>query len=368
MSKDYYKVLGIEKNASKDEIKKAYKRLAKKYHPDLNKESGSDEKFKEINEAASILGDDKKRSQYDRFGTADSNFSQGFEGFSGFGNAQGFGGFDFDLGDMFDGLFGGRKRKRNSAVRGRDIEFEITIELEDAAFGKTKTINIPRMETCSKCSGTGAKSDSDIVVCSLCNGIGAVKREVRTPFGIFSQSSTCPECGGQGKTIKKSCSECGGAGRIRNTRNIEVEIPAGVENGSRLRIRNEGEAGVNGGPKGDLYVYINVKEHKIFKRDGDNISIELPITYTQAVLGASVEVPTLKGKASLKIPAGTQCNTIFRMKDYGIPSLDGYGKGSENVKIVVDVPEKLSKRQKELLKDFDKTLSKDKSFFESVFG
>ncbi len=367
MSKDYYKTLGVGKSASKADIKKAYKRLAKKYHPDLNKESGSADRFKEINEAASVLGDDKKRNHYDQFGSTGANFGQGFEGFSGFTGAQGFG-FDFDLGDMFEGIFGGRKRRKSSAVRGRDIEFEITINLEDTAFGMKKNISIPRMETCKKCSGSGAKSESDIVSCPSCNGNGVMKREVRTPFGIFSQSSTCHECNGQGKTIKKACSECGGAGRIRNTRKLEIEIPAGVHDGSRLRIRNEGEAGIHGGPQGDLYVYINVNKHDIFTRKGDDIYLELPISYAQATIGATIDVPTLKSKASLKIPAGTQCNTVFRMKDYGIPSLGGYGKGSQNVKVVVDVPEKLTKKQKELLKEFDKTVKRKKSFLESVFG
>ncbi|MBS3112594.1 molecular chaperone DnaJ [Candidatus Woesearchaeota archaeon] len=368
MGKDYYKVLGLGKDASKEEIKKAYKKLAKQYHPDLNKESDSDEKFKEINEAASVLGDDKKRQQYDQFGTADTNFSSGQGGFDFSGFSGGNFGFDFDLGDMFDGLFGGKRRRKSSSVRGSDIEFEITINLEDAAFGKKKTINIPRMETCKSCHGTGAKSDSDIINCRLCQGSGVIKSEVRTPFGIFAQSSTCHDCNGHGKTIRKACSNCGGNGRVRNTREIEIEIPGGIHDGSRLRVKNEGEAGINGGNKGDLYVYINVQKHDIFKREGDDIYLELPISYAQAVMGANVDVPTLKGVASLTIPAGTQCNTVFRMKEYGISNLEGYGKGSQNVKIVIDIPTKLNKQQKDLLKEFDKTVKNKKGFLESVFG
>lgn len=371
MSKDYYKILGVGKDASKEEIKKAYKKLAKKYHPDLNKgDTSSADKFKEINEAASVLTDEKKRSQYDNFGTT-GNFGQGGMGgfdFSGFSGGQGFG-FDFDLGDMFDGLFGGRRRsRRNAVIRGRDIEIALTIELEDAAKGIKKTIQVPRMETCKECSGTGARSESDIISCSRCGGSGVMKREVKTPFGIFAQSSTCSECNGEGKTIRKACNVCGGNGRVRNTRKIEITIPAGISDGSRLRISGEGEVGPHNGPSGDLYVLIEINPHKIFERKGDDIYLELPISYAQAVLGAEVDVPTLNGTVTLKIPAGTQCNTIFRMKGNGIPNINGYGIGAENVKVVVDVPTKISKKQKELLKQFDKTIKNKKSFLESILG
>ncbi|MFA5141423.1 MAG: molecular chaperone DnaJ [Candidatus Woesearchaeota archaeon] len=367
MAKDYYNTLGVGKNSSKEEIKKAYKNLAKKYHPDVNKEANATDKFKEVNEAASVLLDDKKKQQYDQFGTTDSNMGQGFGGFEGF--EQGFGGFEFDLGDMFGDIFGrSRKRSRSRGVRGNDLEYGLEISLEDAAFGSSVNLDLPRMETCSKCNGTGAKSSDDIVNCPACNGSGAIRRDMRTPFGTFSQTSTCSECGGEGKTIRRECPECGGNGRVRKVRKIEVKIPAGIDQGSSLRVSGEGEAGVNGGPNGDLYVTITLKKHKIFSRKGLDISMEMPITFAQAVFGASVEVPTLKGKADLKIPAGTQCNTIFKMKEHGIPSLDGYSIGSENVKVIVDVPEKLSAKQKELLKEFDKTLDKKKGFFESVFS
>lgn len=367
MGKDYYKTLGVEKNASKEDIKKAYKNLAKKYHPDINKDSNATEKFKEINEAASVLIDDKKREQYDQFGSADPRM-QGFEGFD-FG--RGFG-FDFDLndmGDMFEGLFSsGRRRQRSRAVRGNDLQLEVMLSLEDAAAGLKTTINVPRMETCAKCNGSGAESAKDIETCPICKGTGMMKREMRTPFGIFAQTSTCSECSGEGKSIRNECPECGGNGRIRKTRKIEVDIPAGVDTGSRLRVAGEGEAGVHNGHNGDLYVFITVKKHPVFTREGDDIYMEYPISFAQAAIGATIEVPTLKSKATLKIPPGTQCNTVFRMKGYGIPSLEGYETGSQNVKVIVDVPKKLSKPQKELLKEFDKTISTKKGFFDGIFN
>jgi len=368
MGKDYYQVLGVGRDASKEEIKKAYKKLAKQHHPDLNKgNSASAEKFKEISEAASVLGDDKKKAQYDRFGSDGMNHGSGGSGFDGFSSGQGFG-FDFDLGDMFEGIFGGRRQKRSRAMQGSDLEFHLTVELEDAAFGVKKTINVQRMETCKKCGGSGAKSASDIVSCSKCGGHGVLKREVRTPFGVFAQTVSCDDCNGHGKTIKAECLECGANGRVRAVRKLEVSIPAGISSGSRLRMQNEGEAGVNGGPNGDLFILISVAKHKIFRRENNDIFLEMPISYAQAVLGDKIDVPTLKGVAELKIPAGTQCNTVFRMKEYGIPSLDGYGIGSQNVKVVVDVPKKLSTKEKSLLKQFDKTVTKKKGFLESVFG
>ncbi len=365
MAKDYYETLGVSKDSTKDQIKKAYKKLAKKYHPDLNKDKDASDKFKEINEAASVLGDESKRKNYDQFGTADAgNFGGGgFEGFD-FG-----GGFDFD--DLFSSLFGGgRRRQRSSAVRGSDLRFDLEITLEEAAEGVNKTVVIPRLETCSNCKGTGAKDGSSIKTCDQCNGQGVVQQTRRTPFGMFATTTTCPRCHGQGKMIKEYCPHCDGEGRIQKSRKLEVSIPAGADTGTRLRVVGEGEAGERGGPSGNLYIIIHVAEHKIFERDGTDLNIEVPLTITQVTLGCTVEVPTLKGKSKLKIPAATQTHTIFRMKGKGIPDINGYGKGDQMVKVIVQTPEKLTKKQKTLLNDLAKELDgkqKKKSFLERVF-
>ena len=362
--KDYYKILGVPKNATKEEIKAAYKRLAKQYHPDLNKSSGAAEKFKEINEAASALADDQKRAQYDQFGTAEA--FRGFEGFdfSDFmSDISGFG-FDFDriFENFFGGGYGGRARRRQ---RGSDLRYDLEIELEDAAFGSTKTINVPRLEECEKCHGTGAEKESDIVNCADCNGRGIVTRTQRTPFGLFSTTTTCRKCRGEGKYIKNECKECDGKGVVRKTRKIEVKIPKGAVDGTNLRIQGEGETQAGMSP-GDLYIVINIKPHKIFERHGNNIYAKIPISFVTAALGGEIEVPTLEGKASLKIPAGTQSNTVFRMKGLGIPDLHSHHVGDENVEIYIAVPDKLTKKQKQLLEEFEK--EKGKGFLKGVFG
>ncbi|MFC1697317.1 molecular chaperone DnaJ [Nanoarchaeota archaeon] len=354
MAKDYYETLGVDKEASKSDIKKAYKNLAKKYHPDINKEADASDKFKEINEAAAVLTDEQKRQQYDQYGTT----ADGFQDFNGqdFGNMGGFnfgdmGGFD----DIFANFFGGGRRQRRGGMRrGADLRFNLEIDLEEAATGINKTIVIPRLEECSKCDGSGAKSDSDIITCDQCQGTGSIQRTQRTPFGIFSTQSRCNKCNGEGKTIKNPCSKCDGDGRIQNKAKLEIQIPAGVHTNSRLRVRDEGEAGIKGGPTGDLYVIIYVKDHPIFQRRGDDIYLEIPISYTQAVLGDNIEIPTLKGKAKLKIPKGTQTNTIFKMKDKGINHLEFHGTGSQLVRVIIDTPEKITKKQIDLLKKFDK--------------
>ena len=370
MTKDYYKILGVDKNATKEEIKKAYKKLAKKYHPDLNKDDpDAAEKFKEINEAAAVLADDEKRSQYDQFGTAEGFQQAGGAGFN-FEDIMGniFNqGFDFD--SIFDSFFGGRRRgrRRRGPIPGADLRYDMEITLEEAAEGTKKTIKIPHSVKCPKCKGTGAKSEDDVVECSECGGAGMVRRTQRTPFGLFSTQSSCPKCHGQGTVIKAKCTECHGAGKIQKTSEIELKIPAGAETGTNLRIQGAGEAGDNGAEPGDLYVIIHVKDHKIFERDGNDIYIKVPISFTTAALGSSIDIPTLTGgKASLKIPPGTQTGTVFRMKGKGIHSLHGYGTGSQLVEVEVAVPKKLSKKQKDLLKDFDKTVDK-KSFLKNLF-
>lgn len=361
--KDYYDILGVSKEASRTEIKKAYKKLAKKYHPDLNKDNPETaETFKDINEAASVLADEKKRQHYDQFGSEGTQYG-GFDS----GNFNGFdfgSGGSFDFGDIFEALFGGRRGRGRGAApqRGADLRYDLEIELEDAAFGADKTLVIPRLEKCSRCGGSGAESEADIEICGQCHGSGVVNIVKRTPFGVFQSTTTCPKCRGQGKQIKKECPVCDGTGLVKKTRKIEIKIPAGALDGTRLRIAGEGEAGEKGGPNGDLYVVIHVREHKIFERHGDDLFVEVPISFAVAALGGEVDIPTLEGKAELKIPSGTQTETVFRMKGKGIPNLRGLGKGCQNVRVTVEVPAKLSAKQKKLIKEFDKGLKKKNIF------
>ena len=343
--KDYYKILGVGKNATKEEIKSAYKKLAKQYHPDLNKNPDAAEKFKEINEAAAVLGDEQKRAQYDQYGTAGEQF-QGFSGFDFSDFMSDTGGFGFDFDSIFENFFGGHGQRTRRRQRGSDLRYDLEIELEDAAFGAKKTIEVPRLEQCEKCNGTGAESKSDIITCPECNGRGVATRTQRTPFGLFSTTTTCRRCRGEGKTIKNECKECGGRGAIRKTRRIEVKIPAGATDGTHLRIAEEGEAGEKGMPSGDLYIGIQVKPHKIFERHGNDIYVKVPVSFVTAALGGEIEIPTLKGKASLKIPAGTQSNTVFRMRHQGIPELHSHSTGDQNLEVVISVPEKLTKKKK----------------------
>jgi len=363
MSKDYYKILGVERSATKEEIKKAYKTLAKKYHPDLNKADASTEKFKEINEAAAVLADDEKRSQFDKFGTAADQFGQGQQGFD-FSDFMQQGNFDFD--SIFESFFGGSPlggRRQQGRRKGSDLRYEMDISLEDAATGVSQEVNIPRLEQCSHCHGSGAHSASDIVTCPDCDGQGMVRRTQRTPFGMFATTMACGKCRGAGKSIKKECHECDGTGLQRKTRKIKVEVPAGAEEETNLRLRGEGEAASKGGEAGDLYIVIHVKEHDIFERRGDDIYTKITIPFALAALGGEIEVPTLSGKATLKIHSGTQSNTIFKMKNKGIPFLHGHGHGDENIEVVVDVPKSLTKKQKELLRDFQEESKDKKGFF-----
>jgi molecular chaperone DnaJ len=360
MAKDYYKILGVDKNASREDIKKAYKRLAKKFHPDVNKELGSAEKFKEINEAAAVLGDDQKRAQYDRFGTAE------FPGGAGPGAGFDFSGFDFggefDFGDLFESLFAGgpfggvRSQRRRGPRRGADLRYDLEIELEDAVNSTDKHINIPRYETCKKCDGSGAASKSAIKDCPECNGSGMSTRTQRTPFGIFQTSTTCRNCHGEGKIIADPCTECRGTGRVEKERKIKVDVPAGVETGTTLRLSGQGEAGEKGARTGDLYVVMHIKPHKVFERKRNDLHVEVPVSFMSAVLGGSIDVPTINGKAKLKIPAGTQSNTLFKMRDKGVPYINGSAVGDQYVKVVVHTPERLNAKQKTALKGFAKEM------------
>jgi molecular chaperone DnaJ len=348
MSKrDYYEVLGLSKGASKEEIKKAYRRLSKKYHPDINKEPDAADKFKEIKEAYEVLSDDQKRAHYDQFGHTDPN-----QGFGGFGGADfgGFGGFE----DIFSSFFGGggRRRDPNAPRQGADLQYTMTLSFEEAAFGKEVDIEIPREENCDTCHGTGAKPGTKAQNCSHCGGSGQISIEQNTPFGRIVNRRTCPSCQGRGKIITHKCSTCSGTGKVKKRRKIHVKIPAGIDDGQQLRVAGQGEPGVNGGPPGDLYVVFHVRSHEFFERDGDDVYCEVPITFAQAALGDEIEVPTLHGKVKLKIPAGTQTGTRFRLKGKGIPNVRGYGHGDQHIVTRVVTPTKLTEKQKQLLKEF----------------
>jgi molecular chaperone DnaJ len=338
--RDYYEVLGVARGASLDEIKKAYRKLALKYHPDKNPgDSEAEEKFKEAAEAYGVLSDDEKRARYDRFGHA------GTAGMGGFDPNQ-FADFGDILGDLFGfgDFFGSSRRRPNRPARGQDLRYDIQIEFEDAVFGKEITIQIPRTASCTACSGTGAKPGTQPVSCSGCGGRG----QIRYSQGFFAVARTCPQCGGAGKVIKDPCASCNGAGRLREEKTISVRIPAGVDDGSRLRVTGEGEAGYNGGPAGDLYVFISVREHERFTRRDYDIHSEETLSVTRAVLGGEVEVDTLDGKETLRIPAGTQPNQVFRLRNKGVQFLDGSGRGDHYVHVNVRIPTALGDEQRAL--------------------
>ncbi len=375
MSEDYYKTLGVGKDASKEEIKKAYKKLAKKYHPDLNKDSpDSESKFKEVNEAASILGDEQKRAQYDRYGSDAFKGGNGGPGaggfdFSGMGGGSA-GGFDFD--DIFDTFFGGggrRSRSNSGGVRrGSDLRADISLTLEEAAFGIKKRVRLNKKQKCSKCDGHGG---TGVETCTTCHGGGRVTQAKRTPFGVFQTTATCPGCQGSGQTISDICEQCEGSGTRDEEKKIDVDIPEGIEDSQRIRLTGEGDAGYRGGPNGDLYVVVSVKHHKFFERDGNDVVLETPISFIQAALGDTIEVPTLQGKVTLKIPTGTQTNTVFKMKGKGIPYLHAYGQGDQLVHVVIQTPEKLNSKQKKafnaLAKELGEEVHPQKSFFKKLF-
>ena len=376
--KDYYEILGVNKSASEDEIKKAYRKLAKKYHPDMN--SGNKEaenKFKEINEAYEVIGDKEKRAKYDQFGHAafDPNgFGRG--GFEGFGD---FGGFTGGFGDIFDTIFGeggfgfstsGRARK-TGPQRGSDIKYEMEIGFEEAAFGVKKDININRNESCQDCKGTGAKEGSSAETCKKCGGSGEVRYTQSSPFGRIVNVRACDECHGEGTIIKNPCPTCLGRGIIRKNRKITIDIPAGVDNGSILTLRGEGEPGLKGGPNGDLYIYIRVKPHRIFKRDGIDLFCEVPISFAQAALGGTISVPTLEGDTSYTIDEGTDTGTTFKLRGKGIQSLKNRFKGDLYFTVKVQIPKKLNDNQKEALKQYAEAVGENisdtvKSFFGKV--
>jgi molecular chaperone DnaJ len=363
MKRDYYEVLGLSRSASDEELKKAYRKLAVRYHPDKNPgDKAAEERFKELGEAYQILSDPDRRAQYDRFGHA--AFEQG-----------GFGGFDFGagfediLGDLFGDFFGtGRQRGRRSRTsRGQDLQYQLDVTFEEAARGCEKTLSIPRLTPCATCSGSGAKPGTKPTVCQQCRGSG----QIRFQQGFFTIAKTCGTCNGQGSVISSPCADCNGAGARRRTHTLSLRIPPGVDTGSRLKLRGEGESGGNGGPPGDLYVLIRAADHPIFVRDGVDVVCEVPVSVVQAALGTKLEIPTLDGPRKLEVPAGTQSGHLFRLRGLGVPDLNGYGRGDQVVRLTVETPRKLSPRQRELLEEFARISGEEvhpmsKSFLEKV--
>ncbi|MES2917158.1 MAG: molecular chaperone DnaJ [Pseudomonadota bacterium] len=375
--RDYYEVLGVAKTASADEIKKAYRKLAMKHHPDRNPDDKTaEDKFKEANEAYEVLSDDDKRAAYDRHGHAgvDPNMG-GFGGQGGFGG--GGGSFSDIFGDVFGDIFGGGgggggRGGGQRANRGSDLRYTLELDLEEAVRGTTVQIRVPKLSTCEVCDGSGAKKGTTVDTCRTCGGVG----QVRMQQGFFSVAQTCPTCRGRGKTIKDPCNACHGQGRVEKAKTLEVKIPAGVDSGDRIRLSGEGEAGMNGGPSGDLYVQVAVRPHKIFERDGADLYCEMPISFADAALGGELEVPTLEGRVKLKIPEGTQTGKLFRLRGKGVAPVRGGGTGDLLCRVAVETPVNLSKRQKELLREFQADLEggdgkhspRKSSWFESVMS
>ena len=380
--RDYYEVLGIGKNATDAEIKSAYRKLAKKYHPDLNPgDKTAEEKFKEVNEANDVLSDPEKRKRYDQFGFAgvDPNYGAGQGGYGG-GFGGGFGGAGgVDLGDIFGDLFGGgfggfggsSRANPNAPRKGHDIQASVILTFEEAAHGCTKKVTLNRQQTCPDCNGTGCEPGSNPETCTQCNGRGYVVTQQRTPFGVMQSQQPCPHCGGRGTIIKNPCKTCRGTGKTSARKTLEVKIPAGIDDDQNIALRGQGDAGTNGGPAGDVIVHVTVKTDNVFERDGYDVYVRVPITYSQAVLGAEIEVPTVDGKVAQKIPEGTQSGTKFRLRGQGIQYLNGRGRGDQYVIVDVEIPKKLNRTQREALNAFEDSLKDDnyekrKGFFKNL--
>lgn len=360
---DYYEVLGVPRNASEEDIKKAYRKLARELHPDVNQEPGAEEKFKTINEAYSVLGDPERKGQYDRHGHAAFD-NMGGAGFGGFG--------DFDFGDLFGDIFGfGGARQGNRPQRGADLRYEMTIEFEEAAFGVEKDFTIPRTEICDHCHGNQAEPGTPITTCPECNGSGQIRFVQQTPLGQFASTRTCPRCSGEGKTYETACTVCHGAGTQRKNSKVNVKIPAGVDDGQMLRLSGRGEAGYRGGPPGDLLIAIRIRSHEFFRREGRNVLCQVPISFVQATLGDEIDVPTLDGVVKMRIPEGTQSGKVLRLRNKGIQDVRGHGRGDQLVEVKVVTPQKLSAKQKDLLREFAKAgggelPEESKGFFERM--
>lgn len=369
--RDYYDILGVAKGADAQEIKKAYRKQAMKYHPDRNPgDQESEEKFKEVSEAYEILSDENKRRNYDQFGHEGVNGQGGFGG-QGFGG-QGFGGFE-DIfgdifGDMFGGGFGGGRPRRRGPERGADIRQNVTISFEEAAFGKNISIKLNRSEECDECHGSGAKPGTSKKTCPTCNGSGEVRTVQRTPFGNVASSRPCTACEGEGEVVESPCSKCSGKGSTRKVKTIEVDIPAGIDDGQMIKLSGQGEIGSKGGPRGDLYIAVSIQPHPLFTREGNDIYFDMPITFVQATLGDEIEVPTLDGKVKYTVPEGTQTGTVFRLREKGIPRLRGNTRGDQYIKVVVDTPKKLNDKQKDILREFAKECGEDVHEKKKTFG
>lgn len=366
-TKDYYELLGVERNADADEIKRAYRSLARKHHPDVAEDKASAEHhFKEINEAYEVLSDPNKRAQYDRFGTV-SGAGGGNFGFDGFGPA-GFG----DIFDMFFGEMrqGGQTARRSGPQRGSDLRYDLEITLEEAFTGTTREISFSHLAQCETCKGAGAKPGSLVTACERCQGSGVMRTVRQTPLGQFVTQTTCNMCGGEGSVIAQPCETCNGRGRHEIERKLSVKVPAGVDDGSRIRISGNGEAGIRGGASGDLYVYLSIAPHHLFKRDGLDTYVDIPISFPQAALGSSLQVPSLEGALPLTVPAGTASGTRMRMRGHGMPSVRGTQRGDHHVTVYVSVPSKLSKRQREILEEYARAggdaVEEEKTFFDRV--
>ena len=371
--RDYYEVLGIQKGASEDEIKKAFRKKARENHPDLHPDDPSYvEKFQEINEANEVLSDPEKRARYDQFGHAgvDPNYGGG-GGMDGFGGMGGFGDMSDILESIFGGFGGSSRSNVNAPRRGSDIQESVTINFMDACSGKKQEVKLFRMAVCEACHGTGADSGTTAEICPDCQGRGSVKTTQRTPFCAISSTKPCPHCGGKGKIVKNPCIKCRGVGRVRVQKTVNVDIPAGIDDGQTIRLSGQGDCGINGGPAGDLLLNISVRNHPLFNREGYDIHCDIPVTYMDAVLGAEITVPTIDGDVKYNIAEGTQNGTVFRLKGKGIKKVNRAERGNQYVKIYVEVPKNLTKKQKDLLREFEASLSeknyaKRQSFFEKL--
>jgi len=349
--RDYYEVLGVDKSADEASIKKAYRRLAKKYHPDMNPgDAEAEKKFKEVNEAYAVLSDPDKKAKYDQFGHA------AFEaGGGGYGDFSGFGGMDFDISDIFSSFFGGGMGGgggRRGPVRGDDINVRLTLDFEEAVFGTKKEISYQRVQKCAECSGSGAAKGTSPKTCTTCGGSGRVRVQQRTPLGIMQTQKSCDACRGSGKIIETPCSACRGNGYVRATKKLDVSIPAGIDDGQRIVLSGQGSDGRDGGAAGDLYIFVNVRSHPVFERDGSDVYCEVPISFTEAALGAEIDIPTLEGTEKYEIPEGTQTGTMFTLRQKGIPVVNSKNRGSLNITVKVEVPKSLSAEQKDILRKF----------------
>lgn len=371
--RDYYEVLGVDKNADDATIKKAYRTLAKKYHPDMNPgDKEAEAKFKEVNEAYDVLSDPDKKAKYDQYGHAAFDPSAG--GGAGFGGFGDFGGFDIN--DIFSSFFGGASggsTRRNGPVRGDNITVRLTISFEESVFGCKKEVSYNKIQKCADCSGTGAAKGTSPKTCSACGGSGQVRVQQRTPFGIMQTQKTCDACHGTGKIIENKCPNCRGTGFVRVPKKLEVNIPAGIDDGQQLSLRYQGSDGMNGGNAGDLYIIISVRPHSIFERDGDDLYCEVPITYAEATLGAEIEIPTLEGSMKYTIPEGTQTGTVFTLRNKGVTRVNSKVRGNLYITVVVEVPKNLTSEQKNLLEKFaascgESNYSKRTSFFKRIFN